>query len=162
MTQKPNKPVIITADDLEGRTGTIYPTPYAQGFDGRIKKALTSLLGLTQFGVNIVTLEPDCVTSQRHWHENEDEFVYVIDGEVILETDAGETIMTAGMATGFPAGVPDGHRIINRSGKPATILEVGTRAKTDKVTYSDIDMKAEKSETGQWRFLYKDGKPYST
>ncbi len=155
-----NKPNIINniMEVLE-RRGTIYPEEFKAGFDGRVKRSLSNAVGLTQFGVNHVVIEPGCISSQRHWHLNEDEFVLVVDGEVILETNAGETVLTPGMAVGFPAGKPDGHRIINKSDKPAILFEVGTRSVDEEVTYPDIDMLA-KREDGVTKFTRKDGTPY--
>ncbi len=153
-------PIVITKNDLEERRGTVYPAPYNEGFQGRVKRAATDVLGLSQFGVNIVTLEPGSQSSQRHWHENEDEFVYILEGDVILLTDSGETKLSAGMMVGFPAGHPDGHCLINKSDKNALLLEVGTRAKTEKAFYSDIDMKVSRDENGAWVFTHKDGRPY--
>jgi uncharacterized cupin superfamily protein len=92
-------PIIDDPSALPGRSGTIYPVPYDKGFDGRIKRALTEALGLTRFGVNLTTLE--LMSWQRHWHVKEDEFVYVLDGELTLVTNAGERVLKAGMAAGF-------------------------------------------------------------
>lgn len=151
--------IISNVKDIPAGTGTIYPEEFSAGMDGRHKRKLTEALGLSQFGVNIVTLDPNCITSQRHWHKNEDEFIYVLDGEVVLETDAGETVLKAGMAAGFPADNPDGHRVINRTDKPATLLEVGTRCEDEDAFYPDIDLVAEKRK-GVFTFYHKDGKPY--
>jgi len=107
-----------------------------------------------------VTLAPGSWSSQRHWHTNEDEFIYVLEGEVTLVTDGGETLLGPGMAAGFPAGKPDGHHLINRSGRPARYLEVGTRADTEVAQYSDIDMVARK-EGGRFVFMHKNGEPYA-
>ena len=97
--------------------------------------------------------------SQRHWHANEDEFVYILDGEATLVTDAGETVMGPGTAAGFPAGRPDGHHLVNRSDKPVLYLEVGTRAETVEAQYSDIDMMVRRTD-GRFVFTHKDGKRY--
>ncbi|ODA68216.1 Cupin domain protein [Methyloligella halotolerans] len=120
---------------------------------------LSATLGLTQFGVNQVTLEPRFASSQRHWHVVEDEFVIILAGEVVLVTDAGETVLHAGMCAGFPAGRADGHRLINRSDSQAVYLEVGTRAADEEVLYSDIDMRARK-EDGRFVYTRKSGEPY--
>ena len=114
---------------------------------------------LTQFGVNLVTLAPGSWSSQRHWHAKEDEFIYVLQGEVTLVTNAGQKTLTAGMAAGFPAGKADGHHLINQSDKPALYLEVGTRAVSEEAHYSDIDMIARK-EGGRFVFTHKNGDPY--
>jgi uncharacterized cupin superfamily protein len=152
-------PVIDDPSALPGRRGTIYPAPYDNGFDGRFKRALTEALGLTQFGVNLTTLEPGAMSSQWHWHVKEDEFVYVLDGELTLVTDAGERVLTAGMAAGFPAGEANGHHLINRSAAAATYLEIGTRSKEEHATYSDIDLRGERRD-GKFRFFKKSGEPY--
>ena len=125
--EKPNEkgqcwldPVSVTP-----RVGSTYPAPSGAPLAGREKRALGDALKLTQFGVNLVTLAPGTWSSQRHWHANEDEFIYVLDGEVTLVTDAGEKVLGPGMAAGFPAGKPDGHHLVNRSERPALYLEVG-------------------------------------
>ncbi len=145
---------------VKPRVGSIYPAPFAEPLKGREKRALGDLLGLTQFGVNLVTLAPGAWSSQRHWHANEDEFVYIVDGEVTLVTDAGEKVLKPGMAGGFPAGNPDGHHLINRSDRPALYLEVGTRAETEEAQYSDIDMVGRKAN-GRFVFTHKNGEPYA-
>jgi uncharacterized cupin superfamily protein len=141
------------------RVGSIYPAPFGAPLTGREKRSLGDALKLTQFGVNLVTLAPGSWSSQRHWHANEDEFIYVLQGEVTLVTDAGQKTLTAGMAAGFPAGKSDGHHLINQSGNPALYLEVGTRAKNEEAQYSDIDMMARK-EGGRFVFMHKNGDPY--
>ena len=151
--------VIREPAKIEGRRGTIYPPQFAKGFEGRIKRALGNAGGLTQFGVNLTTLEPGAMSGQRHWHRTEDEFVYMLEGELTLVTDAGEETMRPGMAACFPAGEANGHQLVNRSGAPATYLEIGTRDSVDDVVYSDIDMLGEKRE-GKYRFLHKSGEPY--
>ncbi|MGD9501594.1 MAG: cupin domain-containing protein [Methyloceanibacter sp.] len=141
------------------RVASIYPAPFGDPLAGREKRALGDPLGLTQFGVNLVTLPPGAWSSQRHWHENEDEFVYVLEGEVSLVTDDGETVLRPGMAAGFPAGRPDGHHLINRGPAPARYLEAGTRAATETAHYSDIDMIGRKRD-GKFAFTRKNGEPY--
>jgi len=145
---------------IEGRRASIYPAEFQAGLEGRIKRALGDAGGLTQFGVNLTTLEPGAISAQRHWHTSEDEFIYVLDGEVMLVTDAGEETLSAGMAAGFPAGEANGHQLVNRGAKAATYLEIGTRAADDDVVYSDIDMQLEK-RSGKRRFLRKSGEPYA-
>jgi uncharacterized cupin superfamily protein len=141
------------------RLGSIYPKLFGEQLAGREKRALGDPLGLSQFGVNLVTLASGSWSSQRHWHAKEDEFVYVLEGEVMLVTDAGEIVLGPGMAAGFPAGRPDGHHLINRSGSSVRYLEVGTRADTEEAHYSDIDMMAKK-EGGKFHFMRKNGEPY--
>ena len=144
---------------VAARTGSIYPALFGEPLAGREKRALGDPLGLTQFGVNLVTLAPGSWSSQRHWHAEEDQFIYVLEGEVTLVTDAGEMVLGQGMAAGFPAGRPDGHHLVNRSDRRALYLEVGTRAETEVAQYSDIDMVVRKID-GRFEFTRKTGEPY--
>lgn len=152
-------PVIADPLQLPPRRGTIYPKPYDAGFEGRLKRALTGALGLTQFGVNVTTLEPGAQSAHRHWHAKEDEFVFILTGELVLITNEGETVMRPGMAAGFPAGDPNGHHLVNRSSAAATYLEIGTRAPDEDATYPDVDLRFEK-RAGSARFFHKSGEPY--
>lgn len=138
-------------------TGSDHPAPYR--LTGREKRALGDALGLENFGVNLVRLPPGAPSTQRHWHSRQDEFIYVLDGELVLVTEGGEQRLTAGMAAGFPAGVPDGHVLINRSGRDALYLEVGDRTPGDAVDYPDIDLMVRRVG-GEERYLHKDGTPY--
>ena len=138
------------------KTGSIYPSPYAEMMAGRSSLRLGEAGGLTQFGVNLVTLAPGAMSSLRHWHLNEDEFVMVTNGECVLVQDAGETVMRPGDCAAFPAGKPDGHHFLNRSDQPAQFLVVGTKAPREVATYSDVDMMVHQ-EKGTARFTYKDG-----
>ncbi len=122
------------------REGTGYPAPYDQPCRARSWIKLGDAAGLTQFGVNLVTLPPGTWSSQRHWHTHEDELVYVVEGELVLVTDAGEQVMRAGDCAGFPAGVKDGHHLQNRSAAPARFLIVGGRDDRDSGEYPDIDL----------------------
>ena len=149
---------VLDPSTVEARRGTGYPPPYDAGFEGRLKRKLTERLGLTQFGVNLVTLEPGAMSSQRHWHAHEDEFVYVLQGPITLVTDQGEQQLATGMVAGFPAGVPNGHHLVNRTDRPVTYLEVGSRAETEVAEYPDIDLRAVK-EGGAFRFTTKAGEP---
>lgn len=141
------------------KTGSIYPAPYAAQMQGRSSLRLGEAGGLTQFGANLVTLLPGALSSLRHWHLHEDEFVMVTEGECVLVEDAGETLMRAGDCAAFPAGNPDGHHFINRSDRPARFLVVGTRAPAEVATYSDVDLKVTIAG-GQARFTHRDGTPY--
>ncbi len=123
------------------RVGSGYPAPFHEPCAARERLALGNAAGLSDFGVNLLTLPPGAWSSQRHWHDKEDEFVFVVVGEVVLVTDKGETTLKAGECAGFKKGKRDGHQLINRSRKPAQVLEVGTRSKDDTTVYSDIDMK---------------------
>jgi uncharacterized cupin superfamily protein len=144
---------------LPARRTTGYPTQFTAGLEGRVKRVLGDAGGLTQFGVNLTTLEPGAISALRHWHSAEDEFVYVLSGEVTLITDAGAETLTAGMAATFPAGNADAHQIVNRSSTPATYLEVGTRAPDDEITYPDVDLHRIK-RNGRGTFVRKSGEPY--
>jgi uncharacterized cupin superfamily protein len=151
--------VIHDPATVEGRRGTIYPAAFARGFEGRIKRALGNAGGLTQFGVNLTTLEPGAMSAHRHWHAKEDEFVYVLEGELTLVTDAGEETLGPGMAASFPAGEPNGHQLINKSASRATYLEVGTRSDDEDAEYPDIDLRLQR-RGGRVVFLHKSGEPY--
>jgi uncharacterized cupin superfamily protein len=142
------------------KTGSIYPEPYASMMKGRSSLRLGDAGGLTQFGVNLVTLEPGALSSLRHWHQHEDEFVMVTEGECILVQDAGETVMRAGDCAAFPAGSTDGHHFINRSGTVARFLVIGSKAPREVATYSDVDLRVE-IEGGKARFTYKDGSDWT-
>lgn len=154
----PGKPAFDPAT-VEARTGTIYPEGLKDVVEGRIKRKLSDVAGLTRFGVNLVTLEPGAASAHRHWHTREDEFVYVLDGEVTLVTDAGEQLLGAGMAAGFPGGVEDGHQLVNKSDRPARYLEVGDRDPADDAHYPDIDLEMRKID-GAPRFFRRDGTAY--
>ena len=150
----------IDPETVEARTGTNYPDEFAGPVKDREKRALGDALGLSQFGVNLVRLKPGVMSSQRHWHSHEDEFVIVLEGELALVTDAGEQVLGPGMAAGFPAGSGDGHHLINRSGRDAVYLEVGARDEAnDDVDYSDIDLIRRKKDAERV-FFHKDGTPY--
>lgn len=159
MTQKPIAPPALDPASVAPRTGSAYPPPFAEPVRSRAKRALGDALGLTQYGVNLVTLEPGAWSSQRHWHAKEDEFIYVLEGQVTLVTDAGEQVLGPGQAAGFPAGKADGHHLINRSAGPVIYLEIGSRADDEQITYPDIDLAAKRVD-GRWRFTRKDGRPY--
>lgn len=152
-------PVIRDPVGIPGRRSTNYPTAFAGVVDGRIKRALGDASGLTQFGVNLTTLEPGAISALRHWHTREDEFVYVLSGTATLVTDAGEEPLTAGMAAAFPAGEVNAHQLANRGTAPVTYLEIGTRAPDDEITYPDVDLALVKRE-GRRTFVRKSGEPY--
>jgi uncharacterized cupin superfamily protein len=137
--------------------GTRYPAPYDEPCRARMRIRLGDAAGLEQFGVNLCRLPPGVWSSQRHWHELEDEFVYVVEGEVVLVTDAGEETLRAGDCAGFKAGAEDGHHFQNRSGSDAPILEVGSRHPGgDSAHYPDIDLLALGTQ-----YLHRDGTPYA-
>lgn len=156
----PNKyPLIAKGTELPARIGSGYPPPLDEPCATRTKTTLGDVVGLSQFGVNLLVLQPGCWSAQRHWHQNEDEFIYVLEGEVSLVTDEGESLVRAGEFAGFPAGQPNGHHLVNKGAEPAKVLEVGTRAENDTVSYPDVDLKAV-SKGGKYHFLHKNDEPY--
>lgn len=142
---------------VSGRQGSGYPSPFDAPCADRVRQRLGNAGGLTDFGVNLMRLPPGGWSSQRHWHSEEDEFVHVLEGELILVEDAGETVLRAGDCAAFPKNSGNGHHMINRSGAVAVYLEVGSRSPTDVITCSDIDII---SPSTDGRFLHKDGTPY--
>jgi uncharacterized cupin superfamily protein len=152
------KPALDPAT-LPGKAGSDYPEPFDTAVAARERRALGDALGLTNFGVNLTRLPPGCASAQRHWHSRQDEFVYIVAGEVVLVTDAGEQVLGAGMAAGFPAGVRDGHHLINRSDRDAIYLEIGDRTPDDECDYPDIDMLVRWID-GEEIYVHKDGTPY--
>jgi len=137
-----------------------HPAPYRDLVKGRFRRRLGDATGLRSFGVNLTRLEPGSASAQRHWHEKEDEFVFILEGELVLITDKGEQVLKAGMAAGFPAGVPDGHHLVNRSDKPAVLLEIGDRPAGDRFHYPDIDLDGYDEPRAQSHFTHKDGRPW--
>jgi uncharacterized cupin superfamily protein len=138
-------------------TGTDYPESFAEAVNGRSRQALGEAGGLSQFGVNLVELQPGAASSQRHWHSHEDEFVTVVSGELTLVTDEGETLMRAGDCAAFPAGRSNGHHLINKGWGNALFLVVGSRISQDRVTYADIDLIWDNSAD---QYTHRDGTPY--
>ncbi len=139
------------------RRGTGYPPPFAAPCAGRTRQRLGDAGELGDFGVNLTRLPPGAWSSQRHWHSHGDEFVYVLEGEVTLVEDGGETVLRAGDCAAFPKGTGNGHHLINRTAAMAVYLEVGSRHPDDLTTCSDIDMM---SANADGRFVHKDGTPY--
>ncbi|QOZ10110.1 cupin domain-containing protein [Bradyrhizobium sp. CCBAU 51765] len=142
---------------VPARKGSGYPVPFNAPCAERIRKRLGDAGGLKDFGVNLMRLPPGAWSSQRHWHSHEDEFVYILEGEVTLIEDGGETVLRAGDCAAFPKASGNGHHMINRSNATAAYLEVGSRSQADLITCSDIDMMSPASDG---RFLHKDGTPY--
>ena len=140
--------------------GTDYPEPFRKVVAGRSRKRLGDAAGVDQFGVNLTTLKPGAASALRHWHENEDEFVYILEGEVALIEDGGETVLKPGDAAGFKANVRNGHHLVNKSARDAVYLEIGSRAKRERAEYPDVDLVAIGDEKGE-RYTHKDGTPYS-
>ena len=148
----------IDIDSAPTGHGTGYPEEFAGPCKPRRRWRLGDAVGLDQFGVNLLRLPDGAWSSQRHWHEGEDEFVWVVQGQVVLVEEDGETILNAGDCAGFKAGVPNGHKIKNGSDAPAVLLEVGTRTPGgDGCDYPDIDMVLPK---GADRYFHRDGTPY--
>jgi len=139
------------------RKGSGYPPPFDVPCSERVRQRLGNAGGLTDFGINLMHLPPGNWSSQRHWHSDEDEFVYVLAGELTLIEDGGETVLRAGDCAAFPKGSGNGHHMINRSREIAVYLEVGSRSPDDLTTCSDIDMM---SANADGRFVHKDGTPY--
>jgi len=145
--------------DLPEQSTTGYPEPYKPRVAGRHRRRLGDHAGLKNFGVNLTRLDPGSESSMRHWHARQDEFIYVLEGEVTLLTNAGRQRLSPGMAAGFPAGKPDGHQLLNETDKPVLYLEIGDRTPEDGANYSDVDMAARMIE-GKWVFTHKDGSPF--
>lgn len=157
MSNQPRLPA-MDPEAVPAQSEVDYPEPFRIGVENRVRRRLGDAAGLTNFGVNLVTLPPGGWSSQRHWHRNEDEFVWIVEGELTLITDAGEQTLRAGMAAGFPAGVPDGHHLVNKSGAPATYLEIGDRAETEEGIYPDIDLRY-RHTPGGFSFTNRAGEP---
>jgi len=145
---------------LVGRTTSGYPEPFRSRVLPREKRALGDALGLTKIGVNMTTLPPGKESSMRHFHDQEDELIFVLEGELVLRSDDGEQVLGAGMCAGFPAGARDGHQLINRSDRPARYLEVSNRAPDDRVVYCDVDLACTKTADGRYVYAHKDGTGY--
>ena len=153
------KSTTIDPEGLPEELDTDYPPPFDAKMKGRRKRVLGDAVGLTSYGVNLVVLPPGAWSSQRHWHSHEDEFVYVVSGQLVLVSDAGEETLTAGMAAGFPAGRADGHHLVNKSTAAATYLEIGDRSAEDVCSYPDIDLHLAPTPDGHV-FTNKKGEPY--
>lgn len=151
------RPVAVIASETPARRGTNYPAAFAARVEGRVKHALGDLFGLGSFGVNLVTLAPSSASSLRHRHTVQDEFVYVLSGELVLIHDHGETVLRAGSCAGFRHGGV-AHHLVNRSGRDASYIEVGDRQAGDAAEYPDDDLLAVRTETG-WRFTRRNGEP---
>src|SRR5262249_29091224 len=149
----------IDIDKIAIDTRIGYPEPYRRAVEGRERKRLGNAVGLDQFGVNLSRLKPGAASSQRHWHHNEDEFIYVLEGELVLVEDSGEAVLKPGDAAGWKAGVANGHCLITRTHPAALYLEIGSRAPRETAEYPDIDMRAER-DGKIFRYLHKSGAPY--
>jgi uncharacterized cupin superfamily protein len=144
---------------LEPRTGSGYPEPYRSRVLPREKRQLGEALGLTTIGINHTLLPPGKESSMRHWHTHEEEFVYVLVGEVVLRTDAGEQTLRPGMCAGFPLGTQDGHQLINRGTETAVYLEISNRDARDGAVYPDVDLQYHGANAAV-KFTRKDGSKF--
>lgn len=154
-------PVAIVAAMAPARTKpSNYPEPFASRMAGREKHPLGDLFGLVNFGVNLTRLRPGAVSSLRHAHSRQDEFVYILEGEAILRTDEGETVLRPGMCAGFRHGTGNAHQLVNRSERDVVYLEVGDRSPGDSGTYPDDDIEARLDADKKWIFTHKDGTPW--
>jgi uncharacterized cupin superfamily protein len=154
------RPPALDPANIEPRTTTAYPAPHDVVTRGRAKRSLTQALGLTQFGVNVTELAPGAASALRHWHSHEDEFIFVLEGEPTLVTSDGEQVLRPGQCAGFPAGVPDGHHVINRTSQIVRIVEVGARDHRDEAEYPDVDLRCGPGRyTSKAMFTKKDGSP---
>ena len=143
---------------IDARTN--YPVPFDRVVVGRERKRLGNAAGLDQFGVNLTTLKPGAASALRHWHEREDELIYVLEGEVVLIEDDGATVLKPGDAAGFKANSENGHHLVNKSSRDAVYLEIGMRSKHERVDYADVDLMVVRDDQGA-RYTHKNGEPYS-
>lgn len=150
----------LESRSVAGSTATSYPAPFRDAVAGRLKRVLGDAFGLSDFGVNLVELAPGGASSQRHWHTHEDEFVYVVSGELVLINDDGEHRMQAGTVAGFPAGSANGHQLRNDSPEFATYLEIGSRKADDEVFYPDIDLELRQDGSGGRVFRHRNGEDW--
>ena len=155
----PTMPAFDPSDVPESNASS-YPEPLRGPNLHRYNRRLGNHAGLRNYGVNLTRVVPGGQSSYRHAHSHQDEFVYVIEGEVVLETDAGAQTLTTGMCAGFPAGTGDAHRFVNRSAADVVLLVVGDRTTGDEVTYPDVDLHGCSDDSGIFRFTHKDGTPY--
>lgn len=147
----------IDLSAVPAETGCNYPPPFNEPCEAQACQRLARSAGLTQFGVNLTVIAPGAWSSQRHWHTHEDEFVWVVEGELTLITDAGEETLRPGDCAAFKAGDRDGHHLVNKSGRPAKVLEIGTSDPRDGCDYPDIDMVA---KPGVAAYSHRDGTEY--
>ncbi len=157
---KQEDPVAVVAAQVAPRAKpSNYPEPFASRMEGREKRPLGDLFGLSNFGVNLTRLSPGAGSALRHAHSKQDEFIYILRGHPILITDAGETQLSPGMCAGFKAGTGNAHQLVNRTSEEVHFLEVGDRSAGDSAQYPDDDLKALLVE-GKWQFAHKDGSLY--
>ncbi|NEQ49055.1 MAG: cupin domain-containing protein [Leptolyngbya sp. SIO3F4] len=152
--------MVIDLSEVPISQGTGYPEAFKSAVAGRSRQRVGNAIGLTNFGVNLTKLAPGAQSALRHWHTHQDEFIYIISGELILVTDAGETLLIPGMMAGFPAGVSNGHHLINRTNTISTYLEIGDRTSGDRAEYPEHDLLALPKIEGGHYFVHQDGQPY--
>lgn len=151
--------MVIDLNCVPTQTASTYPAEFQPAVAGRMRQRVGEAAGLTNFGVNVVTLLPGAASALRHWHTHQDEFIYVIAGDITLITETGAQLLTSGMMAGFAANDPNGHHLVNQSDQPAQYLEIGDRTGGDRVSYPDHDLVAAPSATG-YDFSHRDGTPY--
>jgi len=150
----------LDLDKIPLDSGSRYPASLRAAVEGRERKRLGNAAGLDQFGVNLCRLKPGAASSLRHWQQHEDELVYIVEGEVVLCEDGGETLLKAGDVAAWKAGVADGHCLINRTRQDAVLIEIGSRMAVETVTYPDLDLVMVRDQSGA-RYLRKNGEPYN-
>lgn len=157
---KKNIPTAVVATEVPPRTRpSIYPEPFAGRMAGREKRQLGDFFGLTNFGVNLTRLAPNSISALRHAHSKQDEFIYVVQGRPMLQTNDGKIQLSPGMCAGFPAGTGNANNLINETSEDVLYLEIGDRTLGDEAVYPDDDIQAVLVD-GDWRFTHKDGTPY--
>ena len=155
----PHPLAVVAADAPLRAKRSNYPEPFATRMEGRQKRPLGELFGLTNFGVNLTRLLPGASSALRHAHSKQDELVYILQGRPLLHTDEGLTELGPGMCAGFRAGRGNAHRLVNHSQEDVLYLEIGDRTPGDSATYPDDDLRAQAVD-GRWVFVHKDGMPY--
>lgn len=159
MNPQPSPIAILASEAAPRAKPSIYPEPFASRMAGREKRPLGDLFGLSNFGVNLTSLNPGAISALRHAHSQQDEFIYILQGNPVLLTDEGETQLAPGMCAGFKAGSGNGHQLLNRSTSIVLYLEVGDRTPGDTASYPDDDLAAALIN-GAWQFTHKDGSAY--
>ena len=153
---KPRLPAFDPADLAESNA-TSYPAAFRAINSNRWNRRLGDHVGLKNFGVNLTRIVPGGQSSARHAHSKQDEFIWVVSGEIVLETNEGQQTLRPGMCAGFPAGSGNAHRFINNSAADAVLLVVGDRTPFDEVSYPDIDNHAKAGADGKYVHTRKDG-----
>ncbi len=160
MSSKSNmSSTIFASADVPETNATSIPEPFKATNEARYNRRLGDFSGLKKFGVNQTRIPPGGQSSYRHAHSQQDEFIYVLDGEVVVETNAGAQTIGVGMCAGFPAGTGDAHRFTNRSDRDVVLLVIGDRSPADVLTYPEIDLRGEMGADGRYRYTRKDGTP---